>query len=235
MMSLPGGPNARHSLGEFPTLRFYEAGERERRRLREELSRFKRITIHQAWNSDWRSWIDCASYFGAELVTVHHPQMGLREGIMYLREMGDYAARAGIRIGVENAGGGYEGYIALIEGIDHPAVGATLDIGHCAYFEEVKSLPSLRARIRRLNDLIEELVGRLGGKLFNLHLHNVRASDWKDHRSLPDGVIDIPRLVDRLKAIGYKGLFVIELEEPEAEAKAEESGRYLSELLGRST
>ena len=70
--------------------------------------------------------------------------------------------------------------------------------------------------------------------IYHFHLHNVRKTDWRDHRSVTDGVIDFPRLFDVIKKIGYPGLFDIELEEPEREKKSSESGKYLSELIMRS-
>jgi len=232
VMSLPGGPNTRHSLGEFPTFRFYELNEDGRCRLKGMLKRFKHIAVHQAWDDDWKSWIDCAAYLEAEIVTIHHkPKATVEDQAEFLRRIGDYAIGKGVRIGVENVGGDLKKFVSLIESVEHPSMGATLDVGHCAYFDDIKSISNLEERAKTLNDLMEKLVRELGGRLLHLHVHNVRLSDWRDHRSVPEGVIDFPRLVQTLKEIGYGGLFVIELEEPEMIEKARESGRYLSRLL----
>lgn len=232
VMSLPGGPNTRHSLGEFPTLRFYELNEEERDGLKESLRWFKHIAIHQAWNDDWKSWMDCAAYLEAEIVTIHHrPEIPVEDQAEHLRKVGNYAMRRGIRVGIENVGGNSGGFVSLIESVKHPSVGATLDVGHCAYFDEIKSISDARKRAEELNELVEKLVKKLDGRLFHLHVHNVRPGDWRDHRSVPEGVIDFPRLFSALKGIDYGGLFVMELEESEMIEKAEESGRYISELL----
>lgn len=239
VMSLPGGPNAKHSQGEFPTFNFYEADEEYKERLRSVLSFFLHISIHQAWNKDWKSWIDCADYFGAEIVTVHAGkrktdqtlEQFLSKRAKYLRQIGDYAQKNCIKIGVENEGGKYDDYICLIESLNHPSVGATIDVGHCAYFDEIKSVKSKDERVEALNELIRSMVKRLGEKVYHFHLHNVRKKDWRDHRSVTDGVIDFPFLIAALKEIGYSGLFDIELEEPEKEKKSQDSGQYLTELL----
>jgi len=232
VMSLPGGPNTRHSLGEFPTFRFYELNDEGRRRLKGILKRFKHIAVHQAWDEKWKSWIDCAAYLEAEMVTIHHrPEAPVEDQVEFLRRVGDYAIGKGVRIGIENVGGDLEKFLSLIESVEHPLVGVTLDVGHCAYFDGIRSISDLKERVRALNDLMEKLVRELGKSLFHLHVHNVRLSDWRDHRSVPEGVIDFPRLFQVLREINYEGLFVIELEEPEMIEKARKSGRYLSWLL----
>lgn len=237
IMSLPGGPDTRHSLGEFPTLNFYEGAEQYLAELRDALSGFRNISIHQAWDTNWKDWIDCADYFGAEIVTVHTPASRSRSEqnqVVYFREVGDYAESRGIRIGIENVGGRYAEYVNLIKSVDHPAVGATIDVGHCAYFTEVRSIADLDEKTEMLNETLRRLVDNLQKKVYHFHLHNVRKTDWRDHRSVPDGVIDFSRLFEAVKKIEYSGLFDIELEEPEREKKSYESGRYLSQLIMQS-
>jgi sugar phosphate isomerase/epimerase len=48
-----------------------------------------------------------------------------------------------------------------------------------------------------------------------VHLHDVRRSDWRDHRALGSGVIELVPLVRVLAEIGYRGLMQLELEEPD--------------------
>ena len=233
IMSLPGGPNTRHSLGEFPTLNFYEGTRQYRAKLKDALSRFKNISIHQAWDTSWQEWINCADYFGAGIVTVHVPasKSGPEQyQVPYFRKIGDYASNKGIRIGIENVGGRYAEYVNLVKSIDHPAVGATIDVGHCAYFEEVKSIADLDYRVNMLNQTLCRLVNDLREKVYHFHLHNVRKADWRDHRSIPDGVIDFTRLFEAIRGIEYSGLFDIELEEPEIVKKSYESGVYFNSL-----
>ncbi|MEW6755293.1 MAG: sugar phosphate isomerase/epimerase [Candidatus Latescibacterota bacterium] len=242
VMGFVGGPRTSHSLGAFPTLG-YDAGDPAlRERVRARLACFARLSIHQSWDEEWEQWLEGAAFFGAEVLTVHARLRERDEGSSAytrreadrLRRIGDRAGRLGMRIGVENAGGRLAEYLPLLQEIRHERVGATLDTGHCAYFAEVHGIADPEERAAALNDAIAGLVDALGQQLFHLHVHNVRGGDWRDHRSAPEGVIDFPRLCALLRRGGFAGLLDIELEEPEREAKARETGEYLSGLLGQS-
>jgi len=242
VMSLPGGPRTRHSQGEFPHLGYYDGDEAYREEVRDRLNPFTRLSIHQAWDDEWRAWIDCADYFRAEILTVHaHSRPDDIDLVEYvqgegqrLRAIGDYAADKGIRIGVENVGGKRSDYQSLLAAVDHPVVGATIDVGHCAHFAEVKGIEDTGERVVALNNTILELARALDENLFHFHVHNVRRSDWLDHRSLDQGVIDFPPLLEELAEGGYTGLFDMELEEPDKEGAARVSGEYLTKLLKAS-
>lgn len=238
VMTLPGGPRAEHSLGSFPTLGFYGMTEEEKRETARALAEFEHVAIHQAWDDEWTEWLHCAECVGAEIVTVHAgwPRRGCRfsefiaERATLLRRMGEQAEVNGIRIGVENEGGSSDAYLELIASLDHPCLGATLDLGHCAYFEDVLSRSDVSERVWLLNRLIGSLVRRLGNKLYSVHVHDVRPGDWRDHRTVGSGVIDFPALFADLKGVGYSGLFEVELEEPAMEAAATMTGNYLTRL-----
>jgi len=259
VMAFPGGPKARHSLGTFATLNFYEADEDERKRLRDSLCEFKHVSIHQSWDTKWQRWIDCASYFRAEIITVHagkrtqgeSMEQFLGRQLPFLSKIGDYAQSKGIKVGLENEGGRCFEYESLINTIKHPAVGATIDVGHCSYFEEVKSIADLDERVKQINKIIHQLLRRLRTKVYHLHVHNVQRYDaidfsniphpyWEpgslvDHRCIAEGEIDFVQLFVVLREIGYCGLFDIELEEPQREEKAFKSAEYLTKLLQSSS
>jgi len=238
VMSLPGGPRTEHSLGPFPTLEFYDSTEEYRARVKEALAGFKRTSIHQAWDTEWEIWLDCADYFGAEMVMVHagvrgrdqDPAEFLSDRVQYLRQLGDHAGELGVRIGVETEGGAYDDYVRMIETVDHPSVGATIDVGHCGFFAEVRAFENLDERVEALNEHLCRLVGELGDRIFLFHTHNIRRSDWRDHRSAPDGVIDFRRLFEQCRKIDYRGNFDIELEEEDRETKSRETGELLDSL-----
>lgn len=246
---------ARHSLGKLPTLDFRGADDAQRRRIKKAMSRFAHISIHQAWNDEWQEWFDCAEFLGAEIVTVHAgepqsdeaPEQFLERRSKLLSQIGDYAGTKKIKVGVENVRGRYMDYVQLIREVDHPFVGATVDVGHCAYFDEVRSATDAGERADRVNEVLLQLVRDLGPKLYHLHVHNLRPYEavdfsniphpyWHpgmlvDHRDVPSGVIDFPALFGVLKEIGYGGLYEIELEEPDKEAKLVHSAEYLNSLL----
>jgi sugar phosphate isomerase/epimerase len=239
IMALPSGPNAKHSLGPFPTLEYDNAEKRDW--LKSALAGFSRVSIHQAWNQNWQDWIDCAVWVGAKLVTVHAglPQgdghAWLADRARHWRTVGDYAHERGIRIGIENEGGSREAYLQLIREIDHPAVGATVDLGHCAYFDEVVAEPDIPRRVALLNDLIVDLLRELGNETLALHVHNVRAEDWRDHRHAARGAIDISAAFEILAEVGFAGSVDIELEEPDMDRACAETGAFLDDLLRART
>ncbi len=236
VMALPSGPNAQHSMGPFPTLGYDDPVMRER--LPELLAPFARVSIHQAWNAEWRDWIDCAALVGAGVVTVHaglcqgDPEAWLESRARHWRQVGDYALERGIRLGVENEGGPRDTYLRLLDRIGHPAVGATVDLGHCAYFAEVMAETDLDRRAVRLNETIRSVLQALGERVVALHVHNVRVADWRDHRSVVDGAIDFPATFRGLAGIGFSGPIDIELEEPEKERACTATGLFLDGLLG---
>jgi sugar phosphate isomerase/epimerase len=65
--------------------------------------------------------------------------------------------------------------------------------------------------VRAYNDLLNELVAKLGPKLFHLHLDEVRRADWREHFVPGTGIIDWPRLFTSLAAVKYSELLVLEL------------------------
>lgn len=152
------------------------------------------------------------------------------------------------KIGIENAEGKYNDYVDLIRSIKNPQIGATIDVGHCVYFEEIKTIQNLDKKAEKLNETILSLIKELEEEVYHFHLHNVRKFEdvdfskiphpyWKkgeivDHRCVPEGLIDFREIFSLIKEIGYRELFDVELEEPEKEEKARKSGKYLTKLLG---
>lgn len=103
------------------------------------------------------------------------------------------AGEAGLRLAVENLGGGgrpgstMASILELIAGLG-AHVGLCMDIGH-----------SQQARL----DLLAELDTALAsGRLFTLHLHDVDPAG-KDHYIPGEGVIDFGAYLGRLAAYGY--------------------------------
>lgn len=111
-----------------------------------------------------------------------------------------------------------------------PFVGATLDLGHCAYFESVLAVNDPAARVFSLNETIRTMVRSLNERLFSVHAHDVRQSDWRDHRCVGSGVIGFSALFTELQHVGYTGLFEVELEEPDREIAAAKTGEVLTTL-----
>jgi len=110
-----------------------------------------------------------------------------------LKVLADAAGELGLRLAVENLGGGgrpgstMASVLELIDGLDGH-VGLCMDIGH-----------SQQAHL----DLLAELQTALAsGKLFTLHLHDVDPTG-KDHYIPGEGCIDFEPYLAMLRAHGY--------------------------------
>jgi len=93
-------------------------------------------------------------------------------------------------------------------------VGACLDTGHV-----LGMVPHEKRRTPEGNALLSATVGSvaatLAGKLVHVHIHDVRAHDWRDHREVGTGVIDYAPLFKALTQIGFSGALSLEMEEPD--------------------
>ena len=250
---------ATHSQGELCGVWFHDLDTPAKDRLLHLLEPFSRRSLHApfadaplfTYNQRTREsaiaqikeTIDLAAFIGAEAIATHanrRKNLPLEafwpEMLDVYRRLGDYALShgEGAKLGVET---GYpedaETYARLVHEIDHPAVGATLDVGHVR-----NSVPKDQwgtdAGIVKLNDDIAYLVETLGDKLIHFHIHDVRRADFRDHRALgnlhENGVIDFPYLIRELSRTAYNGLWILELEEPDREEALLRSRAYLASL-----
>jgi L-ribulose-5-phosphate 3-epimerase len=111
----------------------------------------------------------------------------------------DHASGRGLRLGFEPEPGmlvdTVAGWERLAAAMDHPALGITLDIGHCQCLEP---LPP------------DECVRRVAGQLVHVHIEDMRRG-VHEHLDFGDGEIDFPPVLRELGAIGYTGLVAVEL------------------------
>jgi sugar phosphate isomerase/epimerase len=131
------------------------------------------------------------------------------------RSLGDCAGEAGITLTLETGHPvGVEAFTRLIRDIDHPAVGANIDVGHLvgALAEGLRGTPAGQAQYRRL---VMAQLDALGAKVFHFHLHDLRPADFRDHRAVGRGFLDFAALMARCRRYGYEGLWVLELEGPD--------------------
>jgi sugar phosphate isomerase/epimerase len=119
------------------------------------------------------------------------------------------------------------GFVRLVKEIDHPAVGATIDVGHQSRYAELvaRVKPEERgtpAGIRAYNDTTLALVEGLGPKAFHLHVHDIDPATWQEHRPLGTGFVDYARLFALLDRMKFGGYLIFEIA-----GKAEEMERHL--------
>ena len=169
--------------------------------------------------------LEGSAYFGAEL-SVIHPKPGAGQTLESqwpvmlerFRRWGDLARRRNIRLALET---GYpasiKDYVRLIKEINHPAVGATIDVGHQSKYAELLAKaprPEDRgtaAGIRAYNDTTLAIVEALGPKVFHFHIHDIEPATWAEHRPLGLGFVDYPRLFALLNKIGFTGYLIFEI------------------------
>jgi sugar phosphate isomerase/epimerase len=115
------------------------------------------------------------------------------------KNLSDYAAKRSVRIAFEPEPGMFidtmPSFAALVERVDHPNFGLTLDIGHLHCQGEMP--------------ITEHLV-RWADRLWNVHIEDMRRG-VHDHLMFADGEIEFGPVLGALDAIGYSGGVHVEL------------------------
>jgi sugar phosphate isomerase/epimerase len=115
------------------------------------------------------------------------------------------AEAQGIRLAIENHQDfTLEELATLLENVNSPYLGLCFDSGNC---------------LRILDDPIEGLE-RLAHKVFATHIKDIRlqrgmpADRWQFFACVPagEGVVDLPGIIEILKAAGYSGMLTVELD-----------------------
>lgn len=189
--------------------------------------------------------IRAAGELELETVTVHAPLpiQSLthadfrRRLVLTLRELGRAAHSAGTRIGLENWRYPFtpEEHLSILEEVDHPAVGATLDLGHIAYWYKHEGTTGLHnsGTIAQYQARLMAFIEQLGAYIIHVHVHDVRASDLQDHRTVGSGIINYAAVLDGLARHGFDGLMLFELGEPDFPTALGLSLHHINPLLHR--
>ncbi|MCB9536258.1 MAG: sugar phosphate isomerase/epimerase [Myxococcales bacterium] len=171
--------------------------------------------------------VDLAARLGAPAVSVTsgRPEAAVlpADGMGYfadsLAELCAFAAARGVRVGVEAEPGLLvENSVelrALIDRVDHPALGANLDVGHaiCAF------------------EAPDAVIERLAGRIWNVHLEDIAGR--KHHHLVPgEGDVDFEAVFRSLAAAGYAGFCTVELYTC-ADRDADAAGRAHQHLAPR--
>ena len=131
---------------------------------------------------------------GHDCTTVAEKNRVRRLNVAAFRRLGDLAGEHEMQIGIENVLQSAAELLELLDAIDHPAIGITLDTSH--------------AHLAGLD--VAECVRELGPKLIATHISdNDRSGD--QHLSPGGGTIDWPTVMAAFRAIHYNGLFSLEI------------------------
>jgi sugar phosphate isomerase/epimerase len=247
---------------KYPGFEFASLTGAEKKKICKSLEGFRRITTHlpyiglSPFSGDpataessigkINTAMEATAYFGADLAVVHIiPPRDRPEAdawplfVRQLREWGDFAARHSFKLAFET---GYPASVAdfvrLAREVDHEAVGCTVDVGHQRGYKELvaRVKPEQRGTpegIRAYNDTTLEIVDRLREKVLHLHIHDIDPATWAEHKPIGTGFVDYPRLIGKLRQIGYRGLMMFEIGGPgsEIEAMLADGKRRLEALL----
>jgi len=142
-----------HSVGRLPGMWWREAGEAERRVLRQAIEAFEVVDGHLPFvNCPLVSANKFVEELGRELIAEALDALaglGGRVGVFHVapcpvpsyadladrladacRWLGDRAGKAGVRVALETGYPVGDAFAELIDAVEHPAVGACLDVGH---------------------------------------------------------------------------------------------------------
>lgn len=241
---------AKHSIGNLAGFWFGQMTGAERKKLKGGVKDFKYLSTHAPFIEtplitpnpgvkeksvrQVREAIEATAFLGGGVTVVHAncpPSFGLQEiwqeMLDTFRELGNFAGKYKVKIGIETGlPSSIEDFCKLILEIDHPSVGANIDVGHI--FASVdRKIWGTEEGIETFNRNLMQSVKVLKEKLYHFHLHDVRKTDFRDHRTLGTGIIDFKSLFTYLNEISYDGLLVFELEEHEKEKAILESRKYL--------
>ena len=124
--------------------------------------------------------------------------------------------------------------------VDDPAVGMTLDTGHfwSAVIEDEfghgKEWPlwNTTEGVSELNALLYEMARSVPHRITNIHIHNLRPSDWKDHQPVGEGIMEYDEFFEILDDAGYDRTLMVEIRNPTGDwAAFESSARYLQQFM----
>lgn len=248
----------RHSQGVVSGFYFDRLGTRERDTLLEAVSGFEHVSVHAPFfenpllspNQALRdvamhemlASFDGTAFLGGSVVVTHAPVKGTysldeawSELVDVYQRLGDYGANLGIRVTIETCfPSEIERFAELVRAINHPAVGATVDVGHLRALVPPDMVNETQ-RAAYYNDLIEAHVRSLGDRLWHFHMHDTRFSDLRDHRGCGLGGIDYARLFGVTDQMSYGGWFVIEIEEPDGTKAVARSRDTLAAAMAAAT
>jgi sugar phosphate isomerase/epimerase len=152
-----------------------------------------------------------------------------------LQILGDEAERNDTKIGLENwrYPATPEEHLRLLTAVDHPAVGATLDVGHICYWFENEGTKGLMdaAAIADYQQRLHTFIDRIGPHIVHIHLHDVHPNPLRDHRKVGTGIIDFAPVMRQLQALNFDGVMLFELGELDQQQAQAASVKLLTRAM----
>ena len=214
----------RHSQGDLAGFYFDRLTTEEKDRLRELVAPFAHVSTHAPFidislfapNPSVREEafrqivvaIGATAFLGGSTTTAHvcgKSGYGFEEYrgevVDTFRRLGDLAGEAGITLTIETGFPvGVDAFAGLIHDIVHPAVGANVDVGHLVGYLPAEVRGTTEGAERYRQTLLAQLEA-LGDKVYHFHLHDLRESDFRDHRAVGRGFLDYRAIMRWLSLI----------------------------------
>lgn len=127
----------------------------------------------------------------------------------------------------------------FVDEVNVEQLGITLDTGHfwsamCEnevgrYMEN--SLMRTEEGVRVMNEMCRGMARTANEKVFNIHIHNIRAKDWKDHQPVDKGVMRYEKFFEILKENEYDRIVTVEIGSAGGWEGFESSATYLQQFM----
>jgi L-ribulose-5-phosphate 3-epimerase len=167
---------------------------------------------------------DCVSLWSGVLPAADSSEDGFQRLTEGLRLVLDYAGRREVQIGFEPEPGmlidTMAAFAKLLQHLDSPLLGLTLDIGHLHCMGEVP---------------IADVIRRWASRLVNVHIEDMR-SGVHEHLMFGAGEIDFLPVIASLAEVGYDGPIHVELSRHshEAPVAARHAMAFLEGIMRKS-
>ena len=155
--------------------------------------------------------------------------------VKVLQSLGEAAATANTTICLENWRYPCDPteHLHILERVNHPNVGATLDVGHISYWFQHEGVTGLHsaAELAEYHHRLDQFINTLGPRIVHVHMHDVRAADLADHRGIGRGFLDIDNIIAALHRVAFDGVILFEIAEPDFAVAAAESVQRLQQAM----
>ena len=142
--------------------------------------------------------------------------------VAFARRLGDIAREHDAVIGLENClpvVARAEVAREFLDDVGTDTIGMTLDTGHFWSIlqendvgrHQENPLKGTPEGNRLLNTMCCDMVRAVADRVFNIHIHNLRPEDWKDHQPVDRGVMQYEAFFAILREIGYHRTVMIEI------------------------
>lgn len=192
--------------------------------------KFKHITIHSL-DIDYKArderirdesmgkmlkTIEFAERIGAKAITIHDTNLSawsieefFKISRQALEKLLSKATVCKVKLGIENpAYGSMEKMLQAVNDFNSEWLGITIDTGHLQAYPEVYGMEK---NVESINKILEKLVYIFQGVTVNMHVHDCRLEDGKDHLPLREGDVDWNRFAKTVKETGYSAGLMFEM------------------------